>query len=326
MTADAGDSLNLQDPKGRHPLPLQDGLSSDAEALCERAGAARGGDGACKGCVSHACYNGKHLTLSQAFLTETTDAPACIVPRMSFGGHIRAARLAAGIKSQRELAEMLGVTRGAVANWEANQNMPDASHLLRMSQMLGVSVEELTGGETSTANVLAELPQPPPDIAAPRRQTKTRTSEATVVSAPPIHPIVLPQDVPVYGTAVGGVDSEFSFNGTVIDYVRRPPGLAHVEGAFAIYVTGDSMEPRYEPGELVYVNPSRPAAPGDDVLIEMAAPESGEPAPCYIKRLVRRHASRVECRQFNPPRDLEYPTAAISQIHRIMRPTELFGF
>ena len=55
---------------------------------------------------------------------------------------IREARKALGI-SQGQLALMLGVTPGAVGQWEHGQTRPRAEKLLLISSILGVPVEEL---------------------------------------------------------------------------------------------------------------------------------------------------------------------------------------
>jgi transcriptional regulator with XRE-family HTH domain len=59
---------------------------------------------------------------------------------------IRKARLSTGM-SQRELAIRLGVTRGAVANWEsANATLPATERLQRIANTTGVAFEWLATG------------------------------------------------------------------------------------------------------------------------------------------------------------------------------------
>lgn len=140
----------------------------------------------------------------------------------------------------------------------------------------------------------------------------------------------LKRDVPVRGTVVGGEDGDFSFNGDVVDMVRRPPGLAGAAAVFAVYVHGDSMSPRFESGDLVFVNPMRPPTPGCDVIVEMAPAEGGDIAgPCYIKRLLRRTADKVVLRQFNPPagekQDFEVDRERVRNLWRVLTPAELLG-
>ncbi len=135
----------------------------------------------------------------------------------------------------------------------------------------------------------------------------------------------MPRDVEVHGTAVGGDGGEFAFNGEVIDRVRRPPGVAAASGIFAVYVSGDSMAPRYDPGDLVYVNPHLPARAGTDVIVELHGAD-GEPGPCFVKRLLRRAGGQVVLAQFNPPRDdIQIAETRIKQVYRILTTAELLG-
>lgn len=133
------------------------------------------------------------------------------------------------------------------------------------------------------------------------------------------------RDLPVYGVAVGGSEGDFSFNGTVVDYVRRPPMLGKIGNAFGVYVIGESMSPRFEHGDLVFVHPGRPAQPDNDVIVELHG-EHGEPGPCYIKRLVRRSPGQVRLAQFNPRRDdIVIEASRIKAIYRILTAAELLG-
>src|SRR5262249_44100415 len=64
-----------------------------------------------------------------------------------------------------------------------------------------------------------------------------------------------PAWIPVYGHALGGKDGGFILSGNRVSEVLAPPNLAHVPDAYAVYVVGESMEPRYFAGETVFVNP-----------------------------------------------------------------------
>jgi transcriptional regulator with XRE-family HTH domain len=45
--------------------------------------------------------------------------------------------------SQEELAEMLGVSRQSVSKWEGAQSVPDMNRILKLSEVFGVSTDEL---------------------------------------------------------------------------------------------------------------------------------------------------------------------------------------
>ncbi len=73
---------------------------------------------------------------------------------------MRLARLARQL-SQDQLAEMAGVTRQAVAGFEAGRFDPSLKVALRLADVLGASVEELFGGDHQRgAEVHAELVEP----------------------------------------------------------------------------------------------------------------------------------------------------------------------
>ena len=59
---------------------------------------------------------------------------------------IKEARKRAGIK-QTDLCTRLGVSQGALSGWENGRYDPGASVWLRLSQILGVSLEYLMGGD-----------------------------------------------------------------------------------------------------------------------------------------------------------------------------------
>lgn len=119
-------------------------------------------------------------------------------------------------------------------------------------------------------------------------------------------------DLPVLGHGEGGKDGLFFDNGEVRQYVPRPATLLRVNQAYAIFMHGHSMEPRFREGELLYVNPHRPPSQGDDVVIEMTDGRG------FVKRLVRRTTKTVYVQQFNPAKEIEFPAGDIKNIHLIV--------
>lgn len=143
------------------------------------------------------------------------------------------------------------------------------------------------------------------------------------ITPPPVGQ--MPLDVPVMGTAVGGSDGDFSLNGQYVDYVRRPPGIAKNYKVFAVFVQGSSMEPRFDEGSLVYVDPFRPVRSGDDVLIEMQPARAGEPGPAMIKQLVSKTPVRLSVRQFNPAKEITLPGDRVLRVCLILKLADLLG-
>lgn len=147
----------------------------------------------------------------------------------------------------------------------------------------------------------------------------------------------LPRDVPVYGTAMGTyteggagqeIEQAFVDAADIIEHLARPPGFAKRKGLYGLYVTGTSMEPRWESGDPLYVDPKRPPAIGDDVVVYLVHPagEDRELEAVLIKRLIKRSASYVELEQFNPALTFRVETRRISAIHRVIPRRELLAF
>lgn len=92
---------------------------------------------------------------------------------MTLGQRLCQLRSRAGL-SQDALAERLGVSRQSVSKWETDGSVPELDKLVRLSQVFGVTLDELVKGTTdapsgSEANNRTETPQgaknTPPDMA-----------------------------------------------------------------------------------------------------------------------------------------------------------------
>ena len=131
-------------------------------------------------------------------------------------------------------------------------------------------------------------------------------------------PATTPQkaDLPVFASAQGG-DDGMIITMEPIEYIRRPDFLEHVRDAFAFYVVGESMEPRFEQGERLLVHPQRPARPGSDVLIVLTNGEGPEHF-AMVKRLISVSRDVIRVRQHNPARDFDIDRKTISSMFRIM--------
>ena len=140
----------------------------------------------------------------------------------------------------------------------------------------------------------------------------------------------LPRDIPVYGVAAASdVDGlvDFSMNGSVMDMIRRPPGLAFVPNAFAVIVATGSMFPRFKPGEPAFINPSRKPQREDDVLVELYPEEDGEAGKGFLKYLVRETGRELVLGQYNPPKmDIKFPLKSVKHCYRVVPWSEALGF
>ena len=62
--------------------------------------------------------------------------------------------------SQGDLAEALAVSRQSVSKWETDSSVPDLDKLVKLSQLFGVTLDELVTGEAGSAEEEAPLETP----------------------------------------------------------------------------------------------------------------------------------------------------------------------
>lgn len=137
------------------------------------------------------------------------------------------------------------------------------------------------------------------------------------------------QPVPLMGTAFGGewedgIEMVELHLGEALDYLGRPPSLAADPKAYAVEIVGDSMAPRFEPGERAFVSPKSAVRPGDDVIVQLRAKANdeadqtdGQVVMVLIKRLGRQAPRHVELIQFNPPMTFTVPIERVAAVHRV---------
>ncbi len=73
-------------------------------------------------------------------------------------------------------------------------------------------------------------------------------------------------DLPVFGTSQGGENGAIMLSEAAVDWVARPPMLAHVRDAYAVIVPRNKMEPVVRSGSIVMFHPHLPPRFGDMVL------------------------------------------------------------
>lgn len=81
----------------------------------------------------------------------------CIVPRMDNWKDLAKARMKERKITQEGLAEMLGVTQGAVAHWMSGRREPDLQTLARLLDALGLPPLQIGSGERPKVEANAEM-------------------------------------------------------------------------------------------------------------------------------------------------------------------------
>jgi len=121
--------------------------------------------------------------------------------------------------------------------------------------------------------------------------------------------------IPLIGLAQAGGEGFFDDGGFPVGGSWDEVGLPEVAdpNAYALEISGDSMEPVYRDGDLVIVSPAAPLRRGDRVV---ARTQSGE---VMAKELARRSARKIELKSLNPAYpDYSFDLSEVVWMHRIV--------
>jgi phage repressor protein C with HTH and peptisase S24 domain len=121
--------------------------------------------------------------------------------------------------------------------------------------------------------------------------------------------------VPLIGLAQAGGEGYFDDGGYPVGGSWDEVSLPEIAdpNAYALEISGDSMEPVFRDGDLVIVSPSAPIRRGDRVVVRTS---DGQ---VMAKQLARRSARRVELKSLNPEHsDYSFDLADVNWIHRIV--------
>ncbi|MBS4016782.1 MAG: helix-turn-helix transcriptional regulator [Dechloromonas sp.] len=208
--------------------------------------------------------------------------------------------------TQAKLAAVLGITRGAVGNWERGGDI-DKRHLLRIAELAGAPVEWIVRGSG----------RPPIGKPIPLDQFREVSDEMLQDDRnyrPPPQ-LLGRRDLPVYAAVEGGPGA-MVVSTDPIDMVPRPWFFERIRDAFVVVVVGDSMEPAYEPGDMALVNPKLTPIRNKDAIFIAGEPEGDFRAS--IKRLIRSTDQEYVVRQFNPPKEITLPKKEWTTAYRVV--------
>lgn len=121
--------------------------------------------------------------------------------------------------------------------------------------------------------------------------------------------------VPLIGLAQAGSEGYFDDGGYPVGGGWDEVSLPEIAdpNAYALEISGDSMEPVYRDGDLVIVSPSAPIRRGDRVVVRTMGGE------VMAKQLARRSARRVDLKSLNPEHpDYSFDLTEVNWIHRIV--------
>ena len=101
-----------------------------------------------------------------------------------------------------------------------------------------------------------------------------------------------------------------------VSWLPRDARLEGVPDAYGCFVSGDSMEPAYERGNILLVNPAAKVEPGDDVVF-MREDKDGT-RYVLIKRLVKVNEQSYTVKQYNPAKTFTLPRKEWRKAHLVI--------
>lgn len=144
------------------------------------------------------------------------------------GDNIRKLRLEKGLRGE-DLGKHFNVTKTAVSNWESGNRKPDTDIILKLADFFNVTTDYILGNSNIKNN-----------------------SNSGV-------------KIPVLGKVVAGIPIEAVQD--IIDYEEIPREMAKTGDYFALQVTGKSMEPRMQDGDVVIVKKQPDIESGDIAIV-----------------------------------------------------------
>ena len=183
-----------------------------------------------------------------------------------------------------DLAEKIGMEAPTLRRYVRRESDPKFDLALKIAECLNATVDEVMGQGSG-----AELPK----WERPRPQGT----------------------IPLFGAAQGGAGADITDISSPIEMIPQPVFLSNVSHAYAVYIVGDSMEPRYYAGEIVYVKPGKPPKRGDYVIVQL---QNGGSKEAIVKRFVSQSDNRITLAQHNPDKEIQLRSDEVSRVDVIV--------
>lgn len=172
----------------------------------------------------------------------------------TLGEKITAARISSGL-SQNDVADFiskkgLSVTNQKVSKWETNYTIPNAYQFLALCEALNISDVLGTFGDTSISSPLSKLNEEGKKKVDEFIKILIATGMFNNETAP--NKVVTLRNLPLYDLAVSAGTGKYLDSDTcvMVEVGSDVPMAAN----FGVRISGDSMEPRFVDGQIVWVH------------------------------------------------------------------------
>lgn len=214
---------------------------------------------------------------------------------------LKAARLAAGLNVQ-QLAKAVGYSVATYQDIEDGRSQMGEKMAAKVARVLGIPVEDLTNGSDH-----------PPERGG---MAGTFGTTPEIVMGPGMEN-ARAKFVPLLSMAQCGAmmaydDSAYDHSGFVCFNPQDPR-------AFAVKLAGDSMQPRFEPGDVAVIYPSKPPRNGGVVIAKLREEHGGD----VMFKLYSSAGGAVTLTSYNPAYPpMTWPREAFAWIYPVAQVTK----
>jgi len=179
----------------------------------------------------------------------------------------------------------------------------------RIAAELGTTVRDIWDGSAAADAVVGSKPE-------------TATEKKGRIDRADMYSEAERKTLPVYGLAAASPLGQMVMSEDPIEWIEPPGIVARVPDAYSLIITGTSMIPRYEPGDMIILHPHRPVRQNDHVAIQEIK-EGG--THVSVKRFDRMDGDHIVTMQYNPPAEVRFRRDQVVAMHRILTPNEVLG-
>lgn len=229
----------------------------------------------------------------------------------ALGIRIKAVRRALG-ETQAVFGERFRVEQGTVSRWE-NGSIP--------VRTLWASIAEVAG--VSPAQFFMGTPAPEDGMADSHPMSKGEADQTTTLKSNASNPVKLVErpltaKLPRYRFAHAGQGGAVLMDSRHDD-ITAPEALAGIDGSFACFVHGDSMEPFLFAGDTVFCHGFAPPRGNDFVVLQVWEDDENGHLLGLVKQFVRQDATSVTVRQFNPLQEFTFPRERVKAVNKVIQ-------
>jgi len=227
----------------------------------------------------------------------------------------------AGIKSGRtdctmeDVAFAAGISKAAYAKLESGKSK-STTRWREIADYLGISHDEMLAAMPSISPAGGQSPREPRSVRLIQRPDGTFIGGAPGMAD---NRARMPSMSPVLGHAAAGAHG-YVIIGEPIAYEPTPPELENAQDGYLLYVSGESMVPRFFPGERISVHPRRPYSRNDFVVVQF---DDGSPEHVGMVKQFQGYDDETGdllLSQYNPPIEIRVPGDKVKEIHRVVIP------